>query len=140
MTGDVGRLKTDARTELLLRVAAERGIDVEPMPATVAPLLAPLASAVAEIVDRLSEPQELRWVAAALAALAHQTQPDALAAEAPGDVAAVDFEGEQDVDPFQGDRAVDVEEVHSQHGRRLGMQEPSPGRVGRSQWCGRYPP
>jgi hypothetical protein len=32
------------------------------------------------------------------------------------DVAAVDFQGEEHVDPFQGDRAVDVEEVHGQHG------------------------
>jgi hypothetical protein len=34
-------------------------------------------------------------------------------------VAAVDFQGEEYVDPFQGDRAVDVEEVHGQHGRGL---------------------
>jgi hypothetical protein len=34
-------------------------------------------------------------------------------------VAAVDFQGEEHVDPFERDRAVDVEEVHGQHGRRL---------------------
>ena len=37
-----------------------------------------------------------------------------------------DLEGEEDVDPFQGDRAVDVEEVHGQHGRGLRAQELSP--------------
>ena len=42
------------------------------------------------------------------------------------DVAAADFQGEEHVDPFQGDRAVDVEEVHGQHGRGLRAQEPSP--------------
>ena len=56
------------------------------------------------------------------------------------DVAGADLEGEEHVDPFQGDRAVDVEEVHGQHGRGLGAQEPSPGRVGRSQGRRRYPP
>ena len=34
-------------------------------------------------------------------------------------VAGADFQGEEHVDPFQGDRAVDVEEVHGQHGRGL---------------------
>ena len=55
-------------------------------------------------------------------------------------VAAADFQGEEHVDPFQGDGAVDVEEVHGQHGRGLRAQEPSPGRVGGSQRCRRYPP
>ena len=55
-------------------------------------------------------------------------------------VAAADFEGEEHVDPFQGDRAVDVEEVHGQHGRGLRAQEPSPGRVGGPQRCRWYPP
>ena len=41
-------------------------------------------------------------------------------------VAAVDFQGEEDVDPFEGDGAVDVEEVHGQHGRGLHSQEPAP--------------
>jgi hypothetical protein len=41
-------------------------------------------------------------------------------------VAAADFEGEEHVDPFQGDGAVDVEEVHGQHGRGLRAQETSP--------------
>jgi hypothetical protein len=35
------------------------------------------------------------------------------------DVAVADFERDEDVDPDQGDRAVDVEEVHGQHGRGL---------------------
>jgi hypothetical protein len=43
-------------------------------------------------------------------------------------VAAVDFQGE-DVEPFEGDGAADVEEVHGQHGRGLGAEEPAPGRV-----------
>jgi hypothetical protein len=55
-------------------------------------------------------------------------------------VAAADLEGEEHIDPFQGDRAVDVEEVHGQHGRGLRPQEPTPGRVGRSQRRRRYPP
>ena len=29
------------------------------------------------------------------------------------------IQGEEHVDPFESDRAVDVEEVHGQHGRRL---------------------
>src|SRR4030088_3147533 len=56
------------------------------------------------------------------------------------DVAVADFEDEEDVDPFQGDGAVDVEEVHGQHGRGLGAQEPSPGRIGGPEWCRRDPP
>jgi hypothetical protein len=48
--------------------------------------------------------------------------------------------GGEDVDPLQGDRAVDVEVVHGEHGRGLRAQEPSPGRMGRSRWCRRYPP
>jgi hypothetical protein len=43
--------------------------------------------------------------------------------------AAANFKGEEDVDPFQGDRAVNVEEVHSQHGRGLRSQESTPGGV-----------
>lgn len=41
-------------------------------------------------------------------------------------VAVADFQGEEDVDPLEGDRAVDAEEVHGQHGRRLRTQEPPP--------------
>src|SRR5919107_1713008 len=48
--------------------------------------------------------------------------------------------GEKHVDPFQGDGAVDVEEVHGQHGRRLRPQEPTPGGVRGPQRCRRYPP
>ena len=43
-------------------------------------------------------------------------------------VAVADLQGEEHVDPFQGERAVDVEEVHGQHGRGLCAEEPSPGR------------
>jgi hypothetical protein len=52
-------------------------------------------------------------------------------------VAAVDFQGEEDVDPFEGDCAVDVEEVHGQHGRGLGPEELTPGRVRGSERRGR---
>jgi hypothetical protein len=55
-------------------------------------------------------------------------------------IAVASFEGEEHVDPFEGDGAVDVEEVHGQHGRRLRAQEPPPGRVGRPQRRRRYPP
>jgi hypothetical protein len=41
-------------------------------------------------------------------------------------LAAADFEGEEDVDPVERHRAVDVEEVHGQHGRGLRWQESSP--------------
>jgi hypothetical protein len=55
-------------------------------------------------------------------------------------VAVADFDGEEDVDPLEGDRAVDVEEVHGQHGRGLPAQKPSPCRVGGPDWCRRDPP
>ncbi|WP_445183554.1 hypothetical protein ACTXG6_34595 [Pseudonocardia sp. Cha107L01] len=45
-------------------------------------------------------------------------------------MAAADLQDEEDVDPFQGYRAVDVEEVHGQHGRGLRPRELSPGRIG----------
>ncbi len=64
--------------ELLVRIAAERGIDFEPMPATVAHVLPPLADAVTMAVSQLAQPHELRWVAAALAALPHHTHAAAL--------------------------------------------------------------
>jgi hypothetical protein len=41
-------------------------------------------------------------------------------------VAAAAFQGDEDVDPFQRYSAVDVEEVHGQHGRRLRPQELPP--------------
>jgi hypothetical protein len=41
-------------------------------------------------------------------------------------VAAADFQGEEHIDPFQRDRAVDVEEIHGQHGGGLRAQEPPP--------------
>ncbi len=56
------------------------------------------------------------------------------------DVAAAGLQSEDDVDPFQGDRAVEVEEVHGQHGRGLHSQEPAPRRIGRFQRCRRDPP
>ena len=74
MTGDL------EWTELLVRIAAERGIDFEPMPPRVAQALAQLARTVADLVVELPEPQERRWLAAALAALSHQTHAAALTA------------------------------------------------------------
>jgi hypothetical protein len=56
------------------------------------------------------------------------------------DVAVADFQDEEDVDPLQGHGAVDVEEVHGQHGRGLRPQEPSPRRIGRPQRRRGYPP
>jgi hypothetical protein len=44
-------------------------------------------------------------------------------------VAAADFDDEEHVQALQGERAVDMEEVAGQHGRRLGAEEPSPGGV-----------
>jgi hypothetical protein len=55
-------------------------------------------------------------------------------------VAVANLQGEEHVDPLEGEGAVDVEEVHGQHGRGLHAQEPSPGGVGGSQWCRRDPP
>jgi hypothetical protein len=55
-------------------------------------------------------------------------------------VAAANLEGEEHVDPLQGHSAVDVEEVHGQHGRGLRSQEPTPGRVGRPKRCRRNSP
>ena len=69
----------DARAQLVVRIATERGINFEPVPATVAHVLPQLADAVAEMVRGLSKPHELRWVAAALAALSHRTDQAALA-------------------------------------------------------------
>jgi hypothetical protein len=45
-------------------------------------------------------------------------------------IAVGDFDGKEHVDSLQGDSAVDVGEVHGQHGRRLDAQESPPGRVG----------
>ncbi|HVL86301.1 MAG TPA: hypothetical protein VM367_18700 [Pseudonocardia sp.] len=64
--------------ELLERVAAERGIDAEPAPAAVAAALPEMVALVERIVLRLHDAQEWRWLAAALAALSHRVQEDAL--------------------------------------------------------------
>ena len=45
-------------------------------------------------------------------------------------VAGADFDDEQAVQALQRQRAVDVEEIGGEHGRRLGVQELPPGRVG----------
>ena len=45
-------------------------------------------------------------------------------------VAVADLEYEQDVEPTQRHRAVDVEEVDSQHAGGLRAQEPPPTRIG----------
>jgi len=55
-------------------------------------------------------------------------------------VAVADLHREQHVDPPQRDRAVHVEEIHGQHARGLGAQEPSPGRIGRPRRRRWYPP
>jgi hypothetical protein len=56
------------------------------------------------------------------------------------DVAAGNLEGEEHVDPLQRHSAVDVEEVHGQHGRGLRAKEPSPRGIGGPEGCRRYPP
>lgn len=61
--------------ELLARVAAERAIDFEPVPVSMVDALPTLLSLVAALVERLEDPQERRWLAAALAAaLSHHVQ------------------------------------------------------------------
>lgn len=66
-------------TELLARVAAERGIDFEPTPPAVVEALPGLVEVVDHLAERLHDPQERRWLAAALAALSHRAQLSALA-------------------------------------------------------------
>jgi 8-oxo-dGTP diphosphatase len=108
--------------ELLVRIVAKRGIDFEPLPATVARLLPHLVHEVADVVGQLSQPPELRWLAAALAALSHQTQAAAaLAATDPAHIA----ESRQD-GPRQDQEVVAIAVVVSAHGvlagkRRDGM-------------------
>src|SRR5258708_6648069 len=48
----------------------------------------------------------------------------------PGGAAGADFDDEQAVQALQRQRAVDMEETGGEHGRRLGVQELPPGRVG----------
>ncbi|WP_246633781.1 hypothetical protein [Pseudonocardia nigra] len=61
--------------ELLARISAERRLDFEPTPTAVAAALPELVEAVERIAGRLTEPQERRWLAAALAALSHRCRP-----------------------------------------------------------------
>ncbi len=64
--------------ELLGRVAAERGLGGEPAPSAVTAALPELVVAVERVLQRLRDGQEWRWLAAALAALSHRVQEDAL--------------------------------------------------------------
>lgn len=57
--------------DLIARVAAERCIDFEPMPASLVESLPALVGLVDDLAERLDEPQERRWLGAALAALSH---------------------------------------------------------------------
>jgi len=75
------RTSGPCRTRCWCGSAAQRGIDFEPTPPAVSELLPRLVRVVADTVDELSQPRELRWIAAALAALSHQTQAAALAAD-----------------------------------------------------------
>ncbi|WP_219419955.1 hypothetical protein [Pseudonocardia nigra] len=67
-----------AVVELLKRVAAERGLDFEPAPEVVVEALPALARAVERVAERCRDAQERRWLAAALAALAHHVQAGTL--------------------------------------------------------------
>lgn len=64
--------------ELLERVAAERGLNFEPTPPAVTAALPELVAGVERVLQRLGDGQEWRWLAAALAALSHRVQEDAL--------------------------------------------------------------
>jgi hypothetical protein len=65
-------------SELLARIAADRGLDFELPPPAVTDALPDLATAVHAVLDRCQDSQELRWLAAALAALSHQVQARAI--------------------------------------------------------------
>lgn len=60
--------------ELLLRIAVERGIAFDPRPDGVDEVLSRLARSVDLAAARLPEPDQRRWLAAALSALSHQVQ------------------------------------------------------------------
>jgi 8-oxo-dGTP diphosphatase len=63
---------------LWARVAREWGIDFEPPPPDVIDAVPELRRLVEHIVARLAQPQDRRWLAAALAALAHSVNAGAL--------------------------------------------------------------
>jgi hypothetical protein len=67
-----------AVAELFARVAVERGLDFEPAPAPVIDALPALTDMVEGLAARCRDAQERRWLAAALAALAHHVQAGAL--------------------------------------------------------------
>lgn len=67
--GSAARVK-----ELLDQVSAERGLDFEPVPALVLDVLPDLTATVEGILERCQGAQDVRWVAAALDALAHHVQ------------------------------------------------------------------
>lgn len=59
---------------LLARLAADRGLDFEPVPGHVAAELPVLRQTVEQIVAGLGESQDQRWLAAALAAWSHHVE------------------------------------------------------------------
>lgn len=65
--------------ELLAQVAEERGLDFEPTPDAVTAELPALLHTVENLMALLDDPQERRWLAAALAALSHHVQASTLA-------------------------------------------------------------
>jgi ADP-ribose pyrophosphatase YjhB (NUDIX family) len=75
MCFDVGRYE-----DLLLRIAVDRGIAFDPRPPEMDVALPWLARCVDLLVAQLPEPEQRRWLAAALAALSHEvrlsTRPD----------------------------------------------------------------
>jgi 8-oxo-dGTP diphosphatase len=60
--------------ELLLRIAVDRGIDFGPRPAEIDETLRWLAQSVDLLAGRHPEPEQRRWLAAALCALSHQVR------------------------------------------------------------------
>lgn len=63
---------------LLARLATDRGLDFEPVPGTVGAELPVLRHTIEQIMARLAEPHEQRWLAAALAAWSHHVQASSL--------------------------------------------------------------
>lgn len=63
---------------LLARLVTDRGLDFEPVPGAVAAELPALRHAIQQIMVRLPEPGDRRWLAAALAAWSHHVQAASL--------------------------------------------------------------
>lgn len=91
--GRTMRARNQEVRDLLDRVAAERGLDFQPPPAPVLEALPALAEHVRGLLAEHQDVTERQWLAAALAALAHQVQvttlADPLSASSPAAVGSV---------------------------------------------------